>query len=103
MQCSVYGDLFTKLSQKAEDYDKIVRNLKNPDLRQELRNVSNLKPFFDSNGSFHMPGRLGKTNLPFDVKHQIIMPKRHAFTHMLVQEHHEKTGLSGPLSMLEST
>ena len=103
VQRSTYGVIYRELSADAERYHQIISNLKNLQLKQELRSLSPLCPFFDSLGLLHVRGRLSNINISYERKHQIILPKRHHFTNLVVQYYHEKIGHSGPEAMLETT
>jgi hypothetical protein len=47
--------------------------------------LKNLIPFIDSSGLLRVGGRLQKLLLPFDVKHQMILPPKHYFTNYLLK------------------
>ena len=52
-----------------------------------------LSPFVDSDGILRVGGRLEMSNLPYDVKHPVILPKKHqtsklVITHIHNQGHH---------------
>lgn len=49
-----------------------------------------LNPFLDSDHILRISGRLGKTNLPSNEKHPIILPPKHKFTELLIWESHER-------------
>ena len=46
-----------------------------------------------------MRGILSKININYDRQHQIILPKRHHFTNLVVQHYHEIAGLQAPRSL----
>lgn len=46
--------------------------------------ILNLHPFLDKDGLIRVGGRLRLSNLPPEAKHQIILPREHAFTRALV-------------------
>jgi len=63
------------------------------DLRQNtvLKSTStlkNLNPFLDSAGLLRVGGRLSRSDLPYDHKHPIILPKRHHLTLLIVRREH---------------
>ena len=68
-----------------------------------MRSLLPLCPFFDSLGLLRVRGRLSKINISYDRKHQIILPKRHHFTNLVVQYYHEKIGHSGAEATLVTT
>ena len=87
----------------AESYDQIIDKTKNILMKQELRGLSDLCPFFDSHGVLPVKGRLSKINISYDRRHQIILPKRHHYTNLVIQKYHEDTGHSGPEMTLGTT
>ena len=74
IQRSVFGKVYTKLSLDAEKYVKAVSTIKNTQLKCEMIQLANLKPFFDSDGVLCVRGRLSKAMMNFKPKHQIILP-----------------------------
>ncbi|CAI6362844.1 unnamed protein product [Macrosiphum euphorbiae] len=63
------------------------------DLRQNtvLKSTSTLKslnPFLDSAGLLRVGGRLSQSDLPYDHKHPIILPKTHHLTLLIVRREH---------------
>ena len=103
VQLSVYGSIYTELSADAEVYQKNINKLKNVQLKRELKKLSALCPFLDSRGTLRVRGRLSKININYDRQHQIILPKRHHFTNLVVQHYHEIAGHSGPEATLGAT
>ena len=53
-------------------------------------NIQKLNPFMDKKGIIRVGGRITYSNLAFDSKHPIIMPKKHRITHLIIQCEHEK-------------
>ncbi|GBL92712.1 Speckle-type POZ protein-like B [Araneus ventricosus] len=49
-----------------------------------------LDPFLDENALLRVGGRLNNSDLPFESKHQIILPSKHKFTKLLFEQLHEK-------------
>lgn len=47
-----------------------------------------LNPFIDSEGLVRVGGRLVKSDLDFNVKHPLLLPKSHHVTHLLVDHYH---------------
>jgi len=52
--------------------------------------LSQLQPFLDDKSILRVTGRLMCSDLKFDSKHPIILPKAHPFTTLLLKEIHEK-------------
>lgn len=59
-----------------------------------------LRPFLDSNGIIRVGGRLRNANLHYDSKHQILLPKEHFVTKLIILEIHTNNLHIGPLSTL---
>ncbi|GFW72380.1 integrase catalytic domain-containing protein [Trichonephila clavipes] len=49
-----------------------------------------LDPFLDENSLLRVGGRLCNADLPFEPKHQIIIPSKHKFTKLLFEHMHKK-------------
>ncbi|GFX32615.1 integrase catalytic domain-containing protein [Trichonephila clavipes] len=49
-----------------------------------------LDPFLDENSLFRVGGRLSNADLPFEAKHQIIIPSKYKFTNLLFEHMHKK-------------
>ncbi|GFT83481.1 integrase catalytic domain-containing protein [Trichonephila clavipes] len=49
-----------------------------------------LDPFLDENSLLRVGGRLSNADLPFEAKHQIIIPSKHKFTKLLFEHIHKK-------------
>ncbi|GFW41305.1 integrase catalytic domain-containing protein [Trichonephila clavipes] len=49
-----------------------------------------LDPFLDENSLIRVGGRLCNADLPFEAKHQIIIPSKHKFTKLLFEYMHKK-------------
>lgn len=60
-----------------------------------------LSPFLDGSGIIRVGGRLIESELPYDNKHQIALPQRHAITHKIIRNMHEKC-LHGPPHLTEA-
>lgn len=71
--------------------------------RKKSSRLCNLCPFLDSFGVIRVGGRLEHSVLPFDAKHQILLPKDNSFTLMLMQHLHKKNLHTSPQSLLSIT
>ncbi|XP_038122496.1 uncharacterized protein LOC119771145 [Culex quinquefasciatus] len=58
--------------------------------------LSPLHPFLDEQGTMRLGGRLQNSDLPYDVKHPMILPQNHVATEMLVRELHLRNLHAGP-------
>jgi len=54
-----------------------------------------LMPFIDSKGVLRVGGRLQHSNLPFNSRHQIVLPSNHHFTTLVIRECHQSNLHSG--------
>ncbi|XP_041765140.1 uncharacterized protein LOC121589934 [Anopheles merus] len=73
--------------------------------KQKLAGGSPLKllhPFIDKDGVIRVGGRLGHADLPFCVKHPIVIPGYHPFTQLLLRQQHEKVMHGGITSTLSA-
>lgn len=50
--------------------------------------LHNLHPFFDNNRVLRLSGRLQGMKAAYEEKHPVVLPKRHAFTRLMVVEAH---------------
>ncbi|XP_065095607.1 uncharacterized protein LOC135717444 [Ochlerotatus camptorhynchus] len=87
VQQEAFGDLFKVLSSGS----------------QKRNNYSGLSPFVDSDGLIRVGGRLKYSSIPYDGKHQILLPDKHQVTRTLVRKLHEEhlhVGQRGLLSIV---
>lgn len=49
-----------------------------------------LNPFIDDNGLLRVGGRLKHSEIPYEAKHQVLLPKSHPFTKALIVHFHVK-------------
>ncbi|XP_065090363.1 uncharacterized protein LOC135711416 [Ochlerotatus camptorhynchus] len=92
---------------KALDY--IVRILQRTGLNEEIqcvqrkelpKRLANLQPFLDEEGFLRVGGRLQNSKLPYDAKHQLLLPRNHRVTEMLIRQYHEERLHEGPSGLL---
>jgi hypothetical protein len=90
---------FLEAREMRESHGRIIKLVQSKEYSQEiatLKSKINLKtgkllqlnPFLDESGLLRVGGRLKNSNLPASVKHQIILPKNHAVTSMIVRCYH---------------
>ena len=48
-----------------------------------------LDPFLDEDGVLRVGGRLGKSSVPYDVKHPVILPKKGRVTNLILCHYHQ--------------
>lgn len=54
-----------------------------------------LKPIVDDDGVLRVGGRLHQTELPYDVKHPVLLPKKAHLTDLVIRHFHQCTGHQG--------
>jgi hypothetical protein len=69
------------------DFSRELRSLKESNKISTESSVYSLNVFLDSDGIIRVGGRLEHSQQPYDVKHQILMPKNHQVTTILVRSH----------------
>ncbi|XP_055622774.1 uncharacterized protein LOC129766280 [Toxorhynchites rutilus septentrionalis] len=87
----------------------IVRVLQNTALNEEIqciqrnklpKRLANLQPFVDEKGFLRVGGRIQNSKLPYDAKHQLLLPHNHRVTEMLIRQYHEERLHEGPSGLL---
>ncbi|XP_069363429.1 uncharacterized protein [Maniola hyperantus] len=58
--------------------------------------LKRLNPFLDDNKCLRVGGRLHKSLLAYNSKHQLILPKKHVFTDLLIDDAHNVLLHAGP-------
>ena len=66
VQQSIYGALQRRMSLDAEICDHITNRMKDSLMKNEMRGLSNLCPFFDSHGVLCMTGMLSKIQISYE-------------------------------------
>ncbi|XP_049869877.1 uncharacterized protein LOC126369487 [Pectinophora gossypiella] len=84
VQHSVFSEDIKKLLNGKEASDKVRR----------------LNPFVDKSEFLRVGGRIHKSLLPFDSKHQVILPKNHPLTILIIDDAHISNMHSGAQSTL---
>ena len=59
-----------------------------------------LHPFLDDQGVLRVGGRLQNSLLPFEVKHPMILPKKHPFVDLLLRYEHFRNNHIGPNGLI---
>lgn len=65
-----------------EDIQKIKNN------KTCSTNIQKLKPFIDDAGFLRVGGRIQRSNLDYEAKHQLILPKNHFLTYLIIDYFH---------------
>ena len=106
---------FLTVDELKESTNAIVKLVQKHEFREELKvlksnkslNSTNkllpLHPFIDQNGIIRVGGRLRNANLSENQKHQIILPKKHHVTDLIVKYFHENYLHSGTQLTISAT
>ena len=57
--------------------------------------IHRLKPIVDDDGVLRVGGRLHQTELPYDIKHPVLLPKKAHLTDLVIRHFHQCTGHQG--------
>lgn len=79
-----------------ETYAEEIHLLKKGNAFPKTNSIASLSPFLDKNGILRVGGRLAKADIPFDAKHQMLLPSKHPITKLIVREFHRKCLHGGP-------
>ena len=82
--------LLVQKTEFSKDIDRLKAN------QQCSTKLQRLSPFIDTQGLIRVGGRLKNSNIPYQVKHSVILPKSHHVTKLLIQHCHVKHLHSGP-------
>jgi hypothetical protein len=102
VQCESFHDVIKKLPDH-DDFETPFRLNTVKQLRQspEMNGLQKLSPFVVK-GVLYVGGRLQKSALSLESKHQMILPARHWITDLIVSQYHERQGHSGTLHVLSA-
>ncbi|XP_051157423.1 uncharacterized protein LOC127279231 [Leptopilina boulardi] len=64
--------------------------------------LSTLNPFLDSDGILRVGGRLSKSNLTYNQKHPMLLPRNHNITEKIIHEQHWKLMHAGTQSTINA-
>ncbi|KFM71288.1 hypothetical protein X975_00963, partial [Stegodyphus mimosarum] len=103
---------FLETSELKEAHDIIIKLVQRTDYKKEISTLEkarvlkkgsliSLNPFLDNSGLLRVGGRLRNASLPESVKHQIILPKNHPVTKLLVKFYH-LTYMHGGVQLVNS-
>ena len=87
-------EYWIKLTQQSAYHEEITR-LENQEAITRSSKILQFNPFIDDNGILRIGGRLTFSNLSFEEKHPILLPKKHAFVQMLILHFHQENMHSG--------
>jgi hypothetical protein len=83
-----------------EEFPNEFAALKKGNYLSNKSNLVSLNAFLDDQSIIRVGGRLSQSNLSFDTKHQIMLPKRHHFTTTLLRHLHEQHGHVGQQALV---
>ncbi|XP_044585982.1 uncharacterized protein LOC123266020 [Cotesia glomerata] len=76
---------------QSQAFPEDIKNLISKDRKKSVSsNLLKLSPFLDQDGIMRVGGRLYLSNLPFDAKHPIILPKNNHVTDLFIMYFHKK-------------
>lgn len=75
---------------QAGSFPEDLQRLKKGQMVTNKSSLRLLSPFIDADGLIRVGGRLRLSDAPYNVKHQIVIPGFHPFTHLLLKHHHRK-------------
>ncbi|XP_065082000.1 uncharacterized protein LOC135704456 [Ochlerotatus camptorhynchus] len=84
-----------------EEFQELFNALK--DKKKKLKQYQGLAPFIDTDGLIRVGGRLKYSSIPYDGRHQILLPEKHHVTQIIVRQLHEEhfhVGQRGLLSIV---
>ncbi|XP_055952313.1 uncharacterized protein LOC129988184 isoform X1 [Argiope bruennichi] len=88
-----------KLVQQVE-FESELKDLSTKGMVSPQSKIKNLSPFLDSEKVLRAGGRLAHSNLNYDKKHQIILPKNHKLTNLILELTHKRQLHVGPQTLL---
>ncbi|CDW53509.1 hypothetical protein TTRE_0000177401 [Trichuris trichiura] len=68
-----------------ESYEEEISCLSSKKLLRVQSKILTLSPFLDQKGSLRAQGRLERAELPYEVKHPFILPRKHTLTNMTTE------------------
>ena len=95
-----------RLVQARSYFDEVqALQLKNTNLKKSSQ-LSKLCPFIDNNGILRIGGRVQEADVPFELKHPIILPRRCTTSNLIIEHHHRQlhhAGRNATLNCLRSS
>ena len=87
-------DFWIKITQRSVYHEEIMK-LENDAFIARSSKILQFNPFLDDKGIMRVGGRLAYSNLTFEEKHPILLPKSHVFVRMLILHFHKENMHSG--------
>ena len=88
------GKLWVKQAQM-ERFAKEIKELKGGEEVSKRSHLKLLTPIMDELGVLRVGGRLNRAELPYDVPHPMILPKKHHITRLVVADVHHRCRHAG--------
>ena len=82
------------------EYSKELQYFRHNQCVPRQSKLISLSPFLDEHGLIRVGGRLENSEIPFDHKHQLVVPYSHSFVKLLVRHEHVRLLHTGPQSLL---
>ncbi|XP_063913270.1 uncharacterized protein LOC135129931 [Zophobas morio] len=102
---TIKGSLTCEELQRA--HDVVIKSLQSEVFAEDLHNlrhhkqlsknskILNLNPFIDEFGLLRVGGRLNNSELLPDQQHQLLLPKNHPVTKLIIKKYHDESAHSG--------
>ena len=84
---------------QSEEFAKEISSLKRDKLVHASSPLRRLQPEMDGD-LLRVGGRLHRAPLPYDARHQLLLPNKHHVSDLLIRDAHEKTGHAGQEAVL---
>lgn len=84
-----------KIIQK-DSYAREIEVLNNKGQLEKCNKLLKLNPFTDTNNILRVGGRLENAKMNYDAKHQILLPRKHNVTRLIIKMAHQHTLHGGP-------
>lgn len=84
-----------KIAQREEFHGELQQLHKNQCVGTKSR-IIQLTPFLDSKGIMRVGGRLKNATVPYDAKHQILLPSSNIISSLIIEEYHRMCLHGGP-------
>ena len=81
-------------------YSGEIRRLKNGDTVHRTSQISSLNPVLDERNILRVGGRIKHAPIPYDAKHQVILPRNHSIVKLILTNLHGKLKHSGAEQVL---
>lgn len=79
---------FIIMTVQNQSFTEEYKHIDNPRIRG-IRKLRNLNIFLDDKGLLRVGGRLVHSDIPYDQKHPILLPRTHRFTELLIDDFHK--------------